>query len=306
VEIVLAIAAAAAGSFLADRAPAWFGAARSGIPRFLGAFRLTYIRTAAGGVAGIALSAAIGLSTSAHSHEKVSYFFWYALALFGVVVALALSVVIDNKARREREKTRVQGLPALSDKEALSGDLGRRMRHDLKPRAGQPRLPMAYEQPPSLTRRFPDKRLAAAAKAIKPQWTTPAPVSHPNALVAAHRTRQAEERDPAAKRLRKVASEVHDFSDARNVEEPRQAGDLAAKIADPGDDYRTLEAYRKKTMAIYYERFRSEALAAFDDGFKLNAVEAEARAIVRQPDGTAALALVPDILRRSADRLSAS
>jgi len=127
-----------------------FETARAGVPRLLGVVKLPYLRTAAAGVFGIAISSGISLSESNESHHAVTYIAWYAAAVAALVAAIVLTVVIDRgKAPSEPAPSepvipslpgRPVRLPALSDREALDGERGRLMRHDLKPRARQTRV----------------------------------------------------------------------------------------------------------------------------------------------------------------------
>jgi hypothetical protein len=121
--------------------------------------------------------------------------------------------------------------------------------------------------------------------------------------VWAVRQRRPRALDPAVvavvERLRAVADQIEALYDARRVEEPRESEDLAVRIADPGGHARALADYRKKTMALYYERHRNEALSAWDDCYPLGYTQGRERerGIIQEPAGTAALRLVPGVLR---------
>lgn len=108
---LIAVVGAAAGSAITALAPRLFGAARTGIPRLLGFIKLTYLRTAAGGVFGLCAATAITLSTSDHSHKTVTYVLWYGVAALALVVVIWLTVVIDRRSERKQpagaEKDRV-------------------------------------------------------------------------------------------------------------------------------------------------------------------------------------------------------
>jgi hypothetical protein len=77
------------------------------LSRFFGWVKLGYVRAAGGAVFGIAVSAAIGLSTSNEPHQTVTYFAWYGVAFLGLAVAIAATVLID---RRTAPSTPQRGL----------------------------------------------------------------------------------------------------------------------------------------------------------------------------------------------------
>ncbi len=108
-----------------------------------------------------------------------------------------------------------------------------------------------------------------------------------------------------AERLANTADDVEALYDSRRVEEPRLpllgGGVLAAVTSNP--DPNGLEVYRKRTMALYYERYRTAAVTAFDEALAYGVTTPDQRTIIHQPNGTAALRLVPDVLRDAAARL---
>jgi hypothetical protein len=114
--------------------------------------------------------------------------------------------------------------------------------------------------------------------------------------------RRARAHDPAAvaraDRLQAVADQVEALYDARRVEEPRQQRAFYAPI-DDNEHLAALEDYRKKTMALYYEHHRADALNAFDAcaEFGYTRGRERERGVIQEPPGTAALRLVPGILR---------
>lgn len=109
-------------------------------------------------------------------------------------------------------------------------------------------------------------------------------------------------------RLTTAADQIEGLFHAREVEEPRrvQPPGVVLPLQFEGQDehYDALATYRKKTMALYYERHRAEALAAFDACSRLTAGRERERSIIQKPLGTAALALVPGILRDMANRVT--
>jgi hypothetical protein len=115
-------------------------------------------------------------------------------------------------------------------------------------------------------------------------------------------------KDPSLpERLYKLAREIDAFFQARWVEEPRVPLDaLGNPIEQPDEDERMerLVAYRKKTMALYYEQHQAKAIGACDEATALRAFPSEHRQIIHSPHGTAALKLIPGLLEDSADRLT--
>jgi hypothetical protein len=118
----------------------------------------------------------------------------------------------------------------------------------------------------------------------------------------------AEVRQPVVDRLRKAADNLADFLDAREAEEPPPglhdpvAVEVARKMGRV--EPTPLETYRKRTQSLYFnEKHRTEALAAFDAALPFGYTKPEDRTIIEKPPGPAALRLIPDILRRAADRL---
>jgi hypothetical protein len=106
-------------------------------------------------------------------------------------------------------------------------------------------------------------------------------------------------------RLYKLAGEIDAFFHARWVQEPRPpVGPLGEPIGSFDEkQLEQLEAYRKKTMALYYEQHQANATAICDEALALKAFPAEHRQTVHHPNGTAALRLVPGLLRDAADVL---
>jgi hypothetical protein len=131
--------------------------------------------------------------------------------------------------------------------------------------------------------------------------------------VRAARQRRARALDPAivavAERLQASADQIEALFHARQVEEPRRPqpwglgrGLLSLEsemAAAETEHYEALETYRRRTMALYYERHRAGALNAWDAGYPLGYAQGRERdrGIVQEPAGTAALRLVPGILR---------
>jgi ABC-type multidrug transport system fused ATPase/permease subunit len=115
-----------------------------------------------------------------------------------------------------------------------------------------------------------------------------------------------------AARLQVVAGEIEDFYHEREVEEPRRAQSpgvsLPLQFEREDGHYEALATYRKKTMALYYREHRRAAVAAFDacSAFGYTAGREQERSIIYKPLGTAALALVPGILRDMGWKLAAS
>jgi len=114
------------------------------------------------------------------------------------------------------------------------------------------------------------------------------------------RLRQAESdlRVPEiAANLKAVADRVEDFIDARTAEEPEPPIDRSAYLEE--ELYEIGLDYEKKTMALYYERYRADAVNAFDACHVLGSTQGREheRSIIYKPNGTDALALVPGILR---------
>jgi hypothetical protein len=119
-----------------------------------------------------------------------------------------------------------------------------------------------------------------------------------------------------ADRLQSVADRVEGFVHAREVEEPRrpQPSGLGRGLlslesemaAAETEHYEALVAYRKKTMALYYEQHRADAVNAFNACAVLGYTRGREResSIIYKPNGTAALALVPGILRDMAWKLT--
>jgi hypothetical protein len=68
------------------------------VPGWLGFIRLAYVRTAGAAVFGVAAPTAIGLSVSNDPHQNVTYAVWYGVALLGLVVAIATTIVIDRRS----------------------------------------------------------------------------------------------------------------------------------------------------------------------------------------------------------------
>jgi hypothetical protein len=97
--------------------------------------------------------------------------------------------------------------------------------------------------------------------------------------------------------LKAVADRLEGFIDARNVAEPEPPIDPGVYLEE--ELYEMLVDYEKKTMALYYESHRADALNAFDacDVLGYTRGRERERSIIYKPDGTAALALVPGILR---------
>jgi hypothetical protein len=104
-----------------------------------------------------------------------------------------------------------------------------------------------------------------------------------------------------AERLQTVADQIEALYHARDVEEPRrfQPPGVTLPLQFEGEDehYETLAEYRKKTMALYYERHRADAVNAFDACAEYTRGRERERSIIYKPNGTAAMALVPGILR---------
>jgi hypothetical protein len=106
-----------------------------------------------------------------------------------------------------------------------------------------------------------------------------------------------------ADRLQSVADRVEGLLHAREVEEPRrfQPPGVTLPLQFEGEDehYKALAEYRKKTMALYYEQHRADAVNAFNACAVLGYTRGREResSIIYKPNGTAALALVPGILR---------
>jgi hypothetical protein len=123
--------------------------------------------------------------------------------------------------------------------------------------------------------------------------------------VRAARQRRARALDPAvvevADRLQAVADQTEALVHAREVEEPRRVqplgGTLPLQFEGEDEYYDALAKYRKKTMALYYERHRADAVNAFDACAGYTRGRERERSIIYKPNGTAALALVPGILR---------
>jgi hypothetical protein len=67
------------------------------LSRLFGWVKLGYVRAAGGAVFGIAVSAAIGLSTSNEPHQTMTYIAWYGLAFLGLAVVIAATVLIDQR-----------------------------------------------------------------------------------------------------------------------------------------------------------------------------------------------------------------
>jgi hypothetical protein len=99
--IIIAVVGAVVGALITLSVPWLFGAARTGIPRLFGAVKLTYVRTALGGVFGLTAATAVALSTSDHSHKTVTYFVWYGLAALALAAVIALTLVIDRGSERK-------------------------------------------------------------------------------------------------------------------------------------------------------------------------------------------------------------
>lgn len=64
---------------------------------WLGFVRASHVRTAFAGVFGLAASAGIALSTSAHSHKPVTYVLWYGLAALALVGVIAMTIIIERR-----------------------------------------------------------------------------------------------------------------------------------------------------------------------------------------------------------------
>jgi hypothetical protein len=99
------------GALLATLVPRLLGAARASVPRLFGVIKLTYLRTAAGAVFGLAAAAAIGLSTSDHPHERMTYVVWYGVAVLALVAVIALTILLD---RRPSKRPRAAATPPTS------------------------------------------------------------------------------------------------------------------------------------------------------------------------------------------------
>jgi hypothetical protein len=72
--------------------------AAKAIPKWLGVFRLSHLRTALGAVFGLTAAAGVSLSISDHTHHLLSYVLWYGLAAVALVGVIVLTIVIERTA----------------------------------------------------------------------------------------------------------------------------------------------------------------------------------------------------------------
>jgi hypothetical protein len=141
-------------------------------------------------------------------------------------------------------------------------------------------------------------------------WTPPM-LRPGNALVKAMRDTTRERRAPTVERLRGVADRIEAHVDARQVEEPRweptvwDAGMSEVTSPRKAEHRRELASYRQETIALYIKGDRAEALAAVKDAMALlGNTDTATQEVVRMPDGIPQLTLVPDVLRKAANRLA--